>query len=105
LRLCGCCFSSSSSSRRSALLRSRGYYFFSGSGRRLCAPLRSRGWHSNCAMSSSKVGAGLRLSAGSPTVSHSPSSLASTGSVGGTSWRQGRLLISKYTRTTGTRLH
>jgi hypothetical protein len=43
LRLCGCCFSSSSSSRCSALLRSRGYYFFSGSGRRLCAPLRSRG--------------------------------------------------------------
>jgi hypothetical protein len=43
LRLCGCCFSSSSSSRRSALLRSRGYHFFSGSSCRLYAPLRSRG--------------------------------------------------------------
>jgi hypothetical protein len=43
LRLCGCCSSSISSSRRSTLLRSRGYYFFSGSSRRLCAPLRSKG--------------------------------------------------------------
>jgi hypothetical protein len=42
LRFCGCCFSSSSS-RCSALLHSRGYHFFSGSSRRLCAPLRSRG--------------------------------------------------------------
>jgi hypothetical protein len=43
LHLCGCCFTSSSSSWYSALLRSRGYHFFSGSSRRLCASLRSRG--------------------------------------------------------------
>jgi hypothetical protein len=53
---------------------------------------------------SSTVGAGLRLPAGSPTVSHMPSSPSSTGSVGGTSCIQGRLLISERTRTTGTRL-
>jgi hypothetical protein len=51
------------------------------------------------------VGAGLRLPAGSPTVPHSPSTPSSTGSVGGTSCIQGRLLINKCTRTTGTRLH
>jgi hypothetical protein len=62
------------------------------------------GWRSNCAMSSSTVGAGLRLPAGSPTVSYSPSSPSSTGSSGGTSCIQGRLLISKRTRTMRTRL-
>jgi hypothetical protein len=43
------------------------------------------GWRSICAKSSSTVGAGLRLPAASPTVSHSPSSPWSTGSVGGNS--------------------
>jgi hypothetical protein len=62
------------------------------------------GWRSSCARSSSTVGAGLRLPAGSPTVSHTPSSSSSTGSAGGTSCVQGRLLVSKSTRTTGTRL-
>jgi hypothetical protein len=62
------------------------------------------GWRSNCAKSSSTVGAGLRLLAGSPTVSHPPSSPSSTGSAGGTSYIQGRLLISKRTRTMGTRV-
>jgi hypothetical protein len=62
------------------------------------------GWRSNCAKSSSIVGAGLRLPAGSPTVSHPPSSPSSMGSAGGTSCIQGRLLFSKRTRTMGTRL-
>jgi hypothetical protein len=39
-----------------------------------------------------------------PTVSHMPSSPSSTGSVGGTSCIQGRLLISKDIHTMGTRL-
>jgi hypothetical protein len=68
-------------------------------------PLGAGGWRSNYAMSSSTVGAGLRLPAGSPTVSHSPSSPSSTGSVGGTSCIQGRPVISKCTCMTGTRLH
>jgi hypothetical protein len=67
-------------------------------------PCGARGWRSNCAKSSSTVGAGLRLPAGSPTVSHPPSLPSSTGSAGGTSYIQGRLLISKRTRTMGTRL-
>jgi hypothetical protein len=50
------------------------------------------------------IGAGLRLPAGSPTVSHTPSSPSSTGSAGGTSCIQGRLLVSRCTRTMGTRL-
>jgi hypothetical protein len=37
-------------------------------------------------------------------VSHPPSSPSSTGSAGGTSCIQGRLLISKRTCTMGTRL-
>jgi hypothetical protein len=37
-------------------------------------------------------------------VSHTPSSPSSTGSAGGTSCIQGRPLVSKRTRTTGTRL-
>jgi hypothetical protein len=53
------------------------------------------GLRSNCAKSSSTVGAGLRLPAGSPTVSHSPSSPSSVGSVGGTSCKQGSSVVSK----------
>jgi hypothetical protein len=39
-----------------------------------------------------------------PTVSHTPSSPSSTGSAGGTSCIQGKLLIGKGTRAMGTRL-
>jgi hypothetical protein len=53
------------------------------------------GWRSSCTKSSSTVGAGLRLPAGYPTVSHSPSSPSSAGSVGGTSCKQGSSVISK----------
>jgi hypothetical protein len=67
-------------------------------------PYGAGGWRSNCAKSSSTVGAGLRLPAGSPTVSHTPSSPSSTGSTGSTSCIQGRLLISKGIHTMGTRL-
>jgi hypothetical protein len=67
-------------------------------------PCGAGGWRSSCARISSTVGAGLRLPAGSPTGSHTPSSPSSTGSAGGTSCIQGRLLVSKHTRTTGTRL-
>jgi hypothetical protein len=66
-------------------------------------PYGAGGWCSSCAKSSSTVGAGLRLPAGSPTVSHTPSSSSSTGSVGGTSCKHERLLISKGTRAMGTR--
>jgi hypothetical protein len=49
----------------------------------------------NCDMSSSTVGAGLRLlSAGSPTVSQSPSSPWSTGSEGGISCKQRNFVVS-----------
>jgi hypothetical protein len=58
-------------------------------------PWGAGGWRSSCAKSSSTVGAGLRLPAGSPTVSHSPSSPSSTGSVGGTSCKQDSSVISK----------
>jgi hypothetical protein len=51
------------------------------------------------------VGAGLRLLVASPTVSHSPSSPCSTGSVGGNSCKQGIFFINKWTRDTSTRLH
>jgi hypothetical protein len=51
--------------------------------------VRAGGWRSSCASSSLTVGAGLRLPAGSPTGSHTPSSPSSTGSVGGTSCTQG----------------
>jgi hypothetical protein len=64
-------------------------------------PCGAGGWRSSCAKSSSTVGAGLRLPAGSPTVSYTPSSPSSTGSVGGTSCIKGRLLISNGTRTMG----
>jgi hypothetical protein len=95
LRLCSRCLLCSNGSRRSALLRSYSHHLFDGGGCGFCALLTSRGWRSKRAMSSTTVGAGLRLPAGSPTVSHSPSSPSSTGSVGGTSYIQGRLLISK----------
>jgi hypothetical protein len=58
-------------------------------------PWGAGGWRSNCARSSSTVGAGLRLPAGYPTVSHLPSSPCSTGSVGSTSCKQGSSVISK----------
>jgi hypothetical protein len=80
---------------RSALLHSLSHHLFNSGGYRLRAPLWSRGWRSSCAKSSSTVGDGLRLPVGSPTVSHTPSSPSSTGSVGGTSCIQGRLLVSK----------
>jgi hypothetical protein len=57
-------------------------------------PCGAGGWRSSCARISSTMGAGLRLPAGSPTVSHTPSSPSSTGSAGGTSCVQVRLLVS-----------
>jgi hypothetical protein len=51
------------------------------------------------------VGAGLRLLVASPTVSHSPSSPCSTGSVGGTAYKQGSSVVNTLTRDTRTRLH
>jgi hypothetical protein len=61
-------------------------------------PCGAGGWHSSCVKSSSTVGAGLRLSAGSPTVSHTPSSPSSTGSVGGC-----RMDLPGPTTSVGTR--
>jgi hypothetical protein len=104
LRPCGHRLFCSNSGQRSALLRSRSHHLFNGSGYRIRAPLWSRGWRPSCAKSSSTVGAGLRLPASSPTVSHPPSSPSSTGSAGGNSCIQGRLLIGKGTRAMGTRL-
>jgi hypothetical protein len=85
LRLCSRCLLCSNGSWRSALLRSYSHRLFDSGDCGSCALLTSRGRRSNCARSSSTVGAGLRLPAGSPTVFHSPSSPSSTGSVGGTS--------------------
>jgi hypothetical protein len=58
-------------------------------------PSVTGGWRVSCAMSSSTVGAGLRLPpAGSPTVSQSPSPPSSTGSEGGISYKQWSFIIS-----------
>jgi hypothetical protein len=51
------------------------------------------------------VGAGLRLPAASPTVSHSPSSPYSTGWEGGISCKQGSFIVNIRTRDIRTRLH
>jgi hypothetical protein len=56
-------------------------------------PSATGGWRFNCAKSSSKVGAGLRLPpAGSLVVSQSSSSPCSTGSEGGICCKQGNFI-------------
>jgi hypothetical protein len=86
LHLCGCCLLRSSSDGFRAPLSSRG----------LALHLRQEFFDS---------GGWLRIPAASPTVSHSPSSPCSTGSVGGISCKQGNFIVNTCTRDIGTRLH
>jgi hypothetical protein len=67
-------------------------------------PCGAGGWRSSCVRISSTWGLDYDFQLPPPTVSHTPSSPSSTGSAGGTSCIQGRPLVSKSTRTTGTRL-
>jgi hypothetical protein len=68
-------------------------------------PSATGGWRSICAKSYSTVGAGLRLpSAGSPTVSQSPSSPCSTWSEGSVSCKQGNFVVNIQHQDINTRL-
>jgi hypothetical protein len=94
-----------SSLGRHLLLRLSSRLLFSSSSGCFSAPLNNWGWHVSCATSSSMVGAGLRLpSAGSPTISQSPSPPCSTGSEGGISCKQWSFIVSTLHRDTSTRL-